>query len=152
GGLCHSGLFLAAEIIVSFVHPVSAWRIEDVEVNCVFHGFGFVRHMRRNREYFTSMNNDFLAIDPEFKGAVENIGDLLVVVAVQRHDTSFFHEDTCDHNLLPYNELTLQQRVQIFERYSGPRNVLEARWTFRSGDSTGQSFGAAGFPRSLLRG
>ncbi len=60
-----SRLFLAAQILVGFVDPVGARRIENVEVHRIFERFGLVRHVRRDAENFSGMHDNLLAIDPE---------------------------------------------------------------------------------------
>jgi len=118
-------LFLSPQVLVSLVDPIGAGGIEDVEVDSVFHGLGFVWHVRRDAESLAGVHNDFAAIDPELESAFENVGELLVVVAVLGDDASFFEQHARQHNVLAYHELALQQRVEVFERNGVPRNVLQ---------------------------
>ena len=57
--------------------------------------------------------------------APSRISELLVVMAVQRDDTAFFHQDARHHNVVPYDKLALQQRVQIFQLDRRPGNILQ---------------------------
>lgn len=47
-------------------------------------------HMGRDAEHFTGVDHDFFAIDPELERAVEDVSELLVVVAVFGNDAAFF--------------------------------------------------------------
>ena len=42
-----------AEVVVGLVEPVFAWGVEDVEVDGVFEGPGFVGHMRGDAQNFS---------------------------------------------------------------------------------------------------
>src|SRR5579862_2294501 len=88
------GLFRFAQVLISFIAPVGARRIEDVEVNGIFHRLGLVRHVRRNAENLACMHYDFFAVNPKLKRAVENVGQLLVVVAMLGNDASLLQEHT----------------------------------------------------------
>jgi len=77
-------LFLASQILVGLVDPISAGRIENIKVHRVFERLGFVRHVRWDAEHFTGMDDDFPAVDPELQRPVQNVSELFVVVAVAR--------------------------------------------------------------------
>ena len=54
---------------------------------------GFVRHIGRDAENFAGMNGDFFAVDPELQCAIEDVGELLVVMAVLGNDAAFFQKE-----------------------------------------------------------
>jgi len=83
-------LFLSPEILVGLINPVGAGWTEYVEVDGVDDGLGFVRHVGRDAEYFAGVDHDLFAVDPELERAVEDVGELLVVVAVFGDDAAFF--------------------------------------------------------------
>jgi len=134
-------LFLSPEILIGLVDPVSAGRIEDVEVDSVFEGFGFVRHVRRDAERLAGVDHDFLAVDPEFERSFENVGELLVVVVVFRDDAAFFEQHASEHDALADYELALQEGLEVFERNGVPRDVLQRGFG-------GNAFGAGFFYRT----
>src|SRR5262249_26885465 len=81
------------EISVGLVEPVLTWRIEDVYVDRIFDGLGLVRHVGGNAEDFARTNNDFLAVNPELQRAFHDVGELLVHMAVLRHDATLLQQD-----------------------------------------------------------
>ncbi len=88
--------------------------------------FGLVRHVRRDAEHFARVNDDFFTVDPELQRAVENVRELLVVVAVLGDNASLLQQHAGRHDFLPDHELPLQQRVEVFERDSVPGDVLQS--------------------------
>src|ERR1019366_4382058 len=75
-------LFLASQVLVGFVDPIGAGRIENVEVHRVFERLGLVRHVGGDAEHFAGVDDNFLAVDPELQRSVEDVSELFVVVAV----------------------------------------------------------------------
>jgi hypothetical protein len=59
--------------------------------------------------------------EPEAQRALEDVGDLLVLVLVQRHDASLVEVDVRDHHPLGADEATVQARLQL-----GLRQVVPA--------------------------
>ncbi len=118
-------LFLASQILVGLVDPIGAGRIEDVEVDGIFERLGFVRHVRGDAQNLAGVDHDFVAVDRKLQGALKDISKLFVVVAVLGDDAAFFQQHTRQHNFLTNDELSLQKRVQIFERDRVPGDVLE---------------------------
>src|ERR1700733_12919174 len=121
-------LLFVPEILIGAVDPVGARWSEDIEVNGIFKGLGLVRHVRGNAQHFAGVNCNFLAVDPELQCAIEDVGDLLVMMAVLRDNTSLFEKHAGQHNFLSDYELPLQQRVQFFQWNCVPGNVLQRRW------------------------
>ena len=106
---------LLAQIGVGFVDPIGARRGEDVEVDGIFEGLGLVGHMGRDAEDLPGAHGDGLSADDEVKRTFENVGDLLVVVAVHGYDAAFAEEDAGEHHLLANDELAVEQGIQLFE-------------------------------------
>ena len=125
-------LFLSPEILVGLVDPIRTGRIEDVEVNGIFERLSLVRHVGRNAERFAGVDHDHFSVDPELERSFQDVGQLLVGVAVLRHDAAFFQQHARQHDFLPYYELTLQQRRQILKQNAAPRNVLQDGWLPRA--------------------
>ena len=118
-------LFFSSQILVGLVDPIGSRRIEDIEVDCVFHGFGLMRHVGRNAEHLAGVNHDFFAVNPELKSTIKDIGQLLVVVAVLGHDASLLQQHARHHDLLSDDKLPLQEWIEFFEGNCVPGNVLQ---------------------------
>jgi len=118
-------LFLASKVLVGLIDPISAGRVEDVEIHRVFESLGHVRHVGRDAEHFARVDDNFAAIDAELQCPVKDVSKLLVVMAVLGYDAAFFQQHPRQHNFLTYDELPLQERVQLFERDRVPGDVLE---------------------------
>ncbi len=118
-------LFCATKVLVGFVDPVGSGRIEDVEVDRVFERLSLVRHIAWDCQNLTRTNHNFPAIDPELERALENIGELLVVVTVQGNNAALFHEYASDHDVSADDEVALEERIQILDGNSVPRDVFE---------------------------
>jgi hypothetical protein len=129
-------LFLATQVLVSLVDPIGARRIENIQVYRVFERLSFVRHVSGDAENFAGVNHNLSPVDPELQRTVQDVRELLVVVAVLGDHAAFFQQHPRHHNLLTDDELPLQERVQIFERNRVPGNVLKlglAGRMFRNG-------------------
>ena len=59
----HYSLTAVAQIGVGLVEPVFPRRIENIEVDGIFEGPGFVRNVRGNAEDLTGVHHDLLAVD-----------------------------------------------------------------------------------------
>lgn len=121
------GLFHFPQVFVGLPDPVGARGRENVEIHGVLHRLGLVRHIGRDAENLARMDYDFLAIDPELERTLNDVRELFVVMRMLGDDASLFQKHARQHNLLPDNELSLQQRVQIFERDGVPGNILQLR-------------------------
>ena len=91
--------------------------IENIEINRIFKRFGLVRHMRWDAKNFARADDNFLAVDPELQRAVEYVGELFVVMAVQRDMCSFLEQDTRDHDISADYELTAYQWIERLDFY-----------------------------------
>ena len=81
-----------AEIVIGLAEPILARRSEDVEIESVLEGPGFVWHVGGNAENLAGAHDDFLAVDREFESAFENVGELFVVMMMQRDVASFLRK------------------------------------------------------------
>ena len=115
----------ATEIFVGLFDPVLAGRIKDVKIDCVFEGLGFVRHVAGDEQNLAGFDDDDLAVDPEFKRAFQDVGDLFVLVAVLGDDAAFLEEDAGEHHIFANNEVALKERVEVLKRDGFPGDVLE---------------------------
>ena len=79
------------------------------------------------------MDYDLFAIDPKLQRALKNIRDLLIVMAVERHETSLLHQHARDHDVVAHYELAGEQRVQRLDRDRVPWNVFQLRLTSAPG-------------------
>jgi hypothetical protein len=100
-------LFLASQVLISFVDPIGARGIEDIKIDRVFESFSLVRHVRRNAEHLTRVDNDLLAVNPELQRSIQNVGELFVMVAVLGNNAALFQQHTREHNFLANHELPL---------------------------------------------
>lgn len=114
-----------AEVVVGFVQPIFAGRIEDIEIHGVFESPGFVRHVRGDAQDFAGVYDDFFSVDGEFQRAFQDVGDLFIVVMMQGHVPAFFYEHTGEHNLVADDHFAIDQRVKFLALDLVPRNVFE---------------------------
>src|SRR5450631_3470531 len=107
----HTGL---PQVGVGFIDPVGAGGLKmsrstvsaSASAECGMLG-GMVRTSPAHYNLF--------AVDPELQRAFQDVGDLLVVVAVFGHDASFLEQDAGEHDVLPDNEVAAKQGVQDFD-------------------------------------
>ena len=121
----------AAQIFVGLVDPVSPRWTKNIKVYSIGQRLGFVRHVGRNRQNLARVHNDFFAVDPELQRTFQDVGDLLVDVAVLGHDATLLQQDTCQHNVLADDELALEKRIQVFQLDRAPWDVPEDSWRGR---------------------
>ena len=107
----------SSQVGVIAVDPILARGIEDVEIDGVFEGEGFVRNVGRDAEDFASVDGDFFAFEGKLQCAFEDVGDLFVVMAVQRDVRAFLEQDAGDHDAGAYYELAAYQWVQGLDFY-----------------------------------
>ena len=119
-------LLFSTQVLVGLVDPVGAGRMENVEIDGIFQGLSFVRHVWRDGQHFAGIHDKNLSVDPELQCPVENIGDLFVGVAVFGDDAAFLKQNAGQHDILANDEMALQQRVEVFEFDRAPGNVLES--------------------------
>src|ERR1043165_8023931 len=117
-----SNLFLP-EIVVRLVEPVLSWRAEDVDVERVGECFRFVLHVRRDVQDFAGEHVHDLRLvftDPEAQAAFEDVGDLLVLVRVTRHDSALLEIDMGQHDEIGSYQAPVQHLAQILLRHVIP--------------------------------
>jgi hypothetical protein len=76
-------------------------------------------------ENLARVDNNFFAVDPELQRTLENISDLLVLVAMQRNNAALLHQHSSHHDVLPDDQLPLQQRIQAFQLDCAPREMFQ---------------------------
>ena len=116
---------LAAQIRVCTAYPIVPRRIEYIQIDRVFERFSLMRHMRWDREDLSRVDHDLFTVDPKFQRALKNIGDLLIVMAVQRHKTALLHQYASNHDFVAHYELAAEQRIQRFDGDRVPWNVFQ---------------------------
>jgi len=114
----------AAKIGVGLGEPVGARRIENVELDGVFEGPGFVRHIRRDAETIARGELDLAAVDAEFHAAFEAVGELLVDVVVHRHVGAFFQDDAGEHHVFADYQLAIEERIEMLKFDVFPAEML----------------------------
>jgi hypothetical protein len=110
---------------VRAIEPISPRRSEDIEIDRFHKSLGLVGHVRRDGKHLSGIHHDFFAIDPKLQRAFQDVRDLLVMMAVFRHDASLLRQNARHHNVQADDHLPLQERIQIFEFHAIPRDVLE---------------------------
>jgi hypothetical protein len=130
-----------SQVLVCLVDPVRSRRSEDVEVDCIHHRFRFVRHVGGDSQDFAGIDHDDATVDPELQCAFQDVGELLVVMAVLGDDAALLEQDAGDHDFLADYELALEQGVQVFEFDCAPWDVL--RLGFFCGSAASRSYGCA---------
>src|SRR5260370_13109199 len=107
-------LLPSPQVLVRVIDEVGARGIEDVQSHSVFERLSLVRHVRGNAENLARMDHDLLAVNPELQRTVEDVSQLLVVMAVLRDNASFLQQHARQHDFLANHKLTLQERLEIF--------------------------------------
>jgi hypothetical protein len=75
--------------VVGAVEPVLARRVEHIDVERVLESFGLVRHVGRDDQHLACAHDDLLGLvfaDPELQRALEDVGQLLVLVRAAGDD------------------------------------------------------------------
>src|SRR5713101_1998984 len=80
-----TALAAAPKVIVGLVQPVFAGWIENIKIDGVLKGPGFMGHVRWDAQHLTRAHYDLLAVDGKLQRALEDVGDLLIVMMMQRH-------------------------------------------------------------------
>jgi hypothetical protein len=117
-------LTAVAEVVVGFVEPVFAGGIEDVEVDGVFDGPGFVGEVGRDAENFAGADDDFAAINGKFQGAFEDVGYLLVVMVMQGDVRAFLQQHAGQHDFVADHHLAVDERIQLLALDVFPSDML----------------------------
>ena len=74
-------------------------------------------NVRRKHEHLACAHDDGLGIlgaDPEFQSALEHVGQLLVLVMVQRNDAAFLHVNVREHGLLARDDAAVEKIGKFF--------------------------------------
>src|SRR3984885_10583172 len=112
------------KIGVVFVDPILAWGIKDVQVDRILERNSLMRHIGRDAEYFPGRDSDFPVLDEEMQCAFKNVGDLLIVMTMQRHFRAFLKQDTRHHHVGAHDHLPAYERAHGFYFDVIPLGVL----------------------------
>ena len=108
---------LLSEVVIRAVEPVLARRRENVHVKSILERLGLVRNVRRKHEHLARAHDDGLGIlgaDPKLQGALEHVGQLLVLVMVQRNDAAFLHVHVREHGLVARDDAAVEKIGEFF--------------------------------------
>lgn len=86
-----------------------------------------MRQVGRDHEDFAAAHDQFLSRDDEFQRAIQDIGDLLIVMAMLRYDRSSAQNDSREHAALPGNKLAVDQWIQVLDRHVLQADMLQFR-------------------------
>jgi hypothetical protein len=89
--------------------------------------------VRRDAQKFAGSHHDFAIVDVELNRAGVNLRNLFVHMAVERNNATFFKHDARDHDLIPNNQLAIEERVQGLDRNIFPTNVSDLGCCGRKG-------------------
>jgi hypothetical protein len=95
------------EVAVGAVEPVLPRRVEDVHVQRVLERERLVRNVGRDVQHLAGAHDHLLRpvrTDPELERAFEDVGELLVVVRVLRHERVLLQVDVREHHPVPRDE------------------------------------------------
>src|SRR5271155_532978 len=76
------GQKISPQIRVSLIDPVGARWIKNIKVDRILERLGPVWHVGRNGQDLARTHHNLFAIDPEFQRALQDVGDLLIMVAM----------------------------------------------------------------------
>ena len=83
-----------------------------------------MRHVRGDAENFAGSHDNFFAVDGEFQRAFQDVGDLLVVVMMQRDVRAFFHQHAGEHDFFADDHFAVDQRIEFLAFDAFPWNVF----------------------------
>ncbi len=124
------GLCFLPQIGIVFVDPILTGWIEDVQVDRILKRDRFMRHVGWNAEHFPRGDREFPVVDVEVQGAFEDIGDLLIVMAMQGHPGALLQQDARGHHIGAHDHLPAYLRAQWFNLDIVPLDVLCFRHSF----------------------
>ena len=115
-----------SEVGVGARYPVGArWR-EDIEVDGVFQRLGFVRQIGRDYQHFTGTHGDHSAItEREAQGAFQDVSDLLILMAVLRHQCAAPKRQARQHGAFSVHKLAIDRWIQVIDRNGVETRVLQ---------------------------
>src|SRR5437763_16972735 len=101
-------MLLLPQIIICLVQPILSRRTEDIDVECIFEGFGFVWNMRWYQQHFSREHIDdlrFIRAYPETQATLEDVSNLLVLVRMTRHNRALREIDMGQHHAIAGDKL-----------------------------------------------
>ena len=106
-----------------------AGRAEDVHVERVLEGQRTVRHVGGDDQHFSGMHGDLTLVvvaEPQAQGSFEDVGQLLVLMAVPRDVITLFEVDVGDHGALTGDDAPGDGPLEGFLGYAIPAVVGHA--------------------------
>lgn len=85
-----------------------------------------MRSVRRNDQHFSGAHHMFLPFYDEFQRAFKNVGDLLILMAMHRHNAAGPQDQPREHASFASNKLPIEQRIKAFDRHVLKSDVLES--------------------------
>src|SRR5438034_11087312 len=104
------------KVCVRMIEPVLPDRAEDVELERVLERLRLMLDPRRDVQHLAFADRDLLAADVELERALKNVGHLLALVRVHRHEAAAFEVDLREHLALARHQLPRQHLRHFFER------------------------------------
>jgi hypothetical protein len=99
---------------------------EDVDVEGILDGLRLVPDVGRDVQHLARAHeHDFLLVlaDPELEAALEDVGELLVLVLVARYDAALLEVDVREHGALTGDEPAREHGGDVFLRHLFPAIV-----------------------------
>src|SRR6476646_2812961 len=103
------------EVVVSMIEPVLADRAEQIEFEGVLERFRLVFHPRRDVQHLALAHRNLFAADEKLEGTLQDVGHLLALVRVVRHDAATLQIDLRKHLALAGHDLPRQHLGHFFE-------------------------------------
>src|ERR1017187_911184 len=148
-----------AQVSVVLLEPVVADGAEDVEIERVFQRHGTVRHVGGNAQHLPLAHHDFAAADLEAERALKDVGDLLALVVVFRHNRALGEKDLRHHGLVARNDLACDGGAQDlllhlvpcveFHVLSSPRLGCVMRASYKNTRNPRKTRGQTGLPANF---
>src|SRR5207245_2496798 len=95
--LLHSALFTmhysSLKIIIGVIEPVLTDRAEQIELEGVLERLGLVLDPGRDVQHLAFADGDFLAADQKLERTLQDVGHLLALVRVHRHQAAALQID-----------------------------------------------------------
>src|SRR5579864_5616527 len=105
----------AVKVVVRVVQPVLPDRAEHIELEGVLDGLGLVLDPRRDVQHLALADGNLLAANVESERALQDVGHLLALVGVHRHEAAALHVDLRHHLPLAGDDLSRQHLGDFLE-------------------------------------
>ena len=116
-----------AKIGVRPADPVSPRWAKYIQIHGVLDSLGTVWNVRRNHQDLSCANRNLAVREDKLQRTLNDIGDLLILMAVQRNGGAGAKHQTSQHALLAVDKLSLNPRIQVLDGRLCQANVLDLR-------------------------